>query len=33
MITETAEIVTCDNENPGLMRGHTATNIKGKVVE
>lgn len=31
MITENAETVTCDNENAGLIRRHTATTIKGKV--
>ena len=29
---ENAETVTCDNENIGLIRWHTAMNIKGKVV-
>lgn len=33
MITEYAETVTYDDENTGLIRGHTVMNMKGKVVE
>lgn len=30
-ITGNADTVTCDNENIGLIRWHTASNIKGMV--